>query len=91
MCVKREHFRRMDVKKHPSLTNFLPMLQEIYDCQMTRLDQVQAGDELPLHNWKYLQLEIRLANYKDNFEVNYMFMFSSRISATLIIFLSILK
>lgn len=69
MYVKHQNFRRIDVKKHPSCTNFIPMLQEIHDLQMTRLDQVESGEDLPLHNWKYIQLEVRLANYKLKFHV----------------------
>uniref|UniRef100_A0A914WZK9 MULE transposase domain-containing protein n=1 Tax=Plectus sambesii TaxID=2011161 RepID=A0A914WZK9_9BILA len=52
---------------HPSLTNFLPWLQELHSWLQTRIVQLQAGAKTRPKDQRYVQLDDRIDKYKTNF------------------------
>uniref|UniRef100_A0A914X875 Ubiquitin-like protease family profile domain-containing protein n=1 Tax=Plectus sambesii TaxID=2011161 RepID=A0A914X875_9BILA len=54
---------------HPSLTIFVPWLQEIHSRQQTRMVQLQAGATPRPKDQRYVWLDQWIAVYKTNFQV----------------------
>uniref|UniRef100_A0A914X5Y6 Ubiquitin-like protease family profile domain-containing protein n=1 Tax=Plectus sambesii TaxID=2011161 RepID=A0A914X5Y6_9BILA len=53
---------------HPSLTNFVPWLQQIHSRLQTRMVQLQAGAKTRPKDQRYVKLDERIGKYKTDFQ-----------------------